>query len=229
MVLLARERSAAFHLPGDDEHTAIIGRNGSGKTQFGVWMLSERSWNSKPWIILNTKDDDLIDAIPGSKPYRIDDRIPREAGVYVAKPIIGDQKDQERLDNFYRRVWDQKRVGIFADEGYVSTGLKWFRAILTQGRSRRLPMIILAQRPVWIDRFVWSEASYFCGFDLTLADDRDTTGKMVPGYKSISLPAYHSLWHDVKGKLTIGLTPVPDRDTILQRFRDRAPVKRRAI
>jgi hypothetical protein len=219
-----------FRLPRDDEHVAIIGRNGTGKTHFGIWMLSERSWTTKPWFVLNTKGEPIIDdMIPHTIDYDIRDRIPRQPGVYEARPLVGDKKDQETLDNFYKRLWEKQNVGVFVDEGYVSTGLKWFRAILTQGRSRRVPMIVLLQRPVWADRFIWSEASHYAAFDLNLEDDRETTGKMIPGYKSVKLPRYHSIWHDVKADLTIGLTPAPDAGTIQQRFRDLAPVKRRAI
>jgi hypothetical protein len=221
--------AAGFRLPRDDEHVAVLGRNGSGKTQFATWMLSERSWPTKPWIILNTKGERLFDDIPHAEKYDIEDRIPRQAGVYVARPIIADKHDQARLDDFYRRVWDRQKTGVFVDEGYVSTGLKWFRAILTQGRSRNCPMMVLAQRPVWIDRFVWSEASQFIAFHLNLMDDKDTAAKMIPNYGRVKLPPFHSLWHNVKTDETLGLTPCPDRDTILQQFRDRAPFKRVAF
>jgi len=217
-----------FRLPRTDEHVAILGRNGSGKTQFAAWMLSERA-AGQVWIILNTKGDELLDSIPHAMDYAISDRIPRSPGIYVARPIIGDKKDAELLDAFYRKIWERQNTGVFVDEGYVSTGLRWFRANLTQGRSRRIPMMILAQRPVWLDRFVWSEASHYAAFDLNLEDDRDTANKMIPGYKHVKLPRFHSVWHDVKADLTIGLTPAPDAETILQRFRDLAPVRRRAI
>jgi hypothetical protein len=216
-------------MPSDTEHVAIIGRNGSGKTQFATWMLSERSYDKMPWIVLNFKGDDLIDEIPGHREMAITDAIPKSPGIYVTSPVIASKEDQALLDDFFRRCWERQNVGIYVDEGYMATGLKWFRAVLSQGRSRHVPMIVISQRPVWMDRFVWSEASRYAAFDLNLQDDKETADKMIPGYRQVNLPAFHSVWHDVKSDRTVILTPAPDRETILAAFRSRAKVKTKAI
>ncbi len=219
----------SFRLPKDSERVAIFGRTGSGKTQFGTWLLSRLSWNKIPWIVLDFKREGLFSAIPDTTPMDIDARIPRKAGVYVCSPIVADKADAERLNQLFRRIWEKERVGIFVDEGYMATGLRWFRACLQQGRSRRIPMIILSQRPVWMDRFVWSEASQFIAFDLTLEDDRQTANKLIPGYSRVSLPDYHAVWHDVSNKTTAVLTPAPASASIIAGFRERAPMQRKTI
>lgn len=220
---------ALFRLPSDTEHTAIVGRTGSGKTQFGVWLLSQRSWNTRPWIVLDFKGDDLIGNIPHTKPLDIGDKIPKAPGVYVASPIVVDKEDREKLDQFFHAVWQRENVGVFVDEGYMATGLRWFRACLQQGRSKRVSMIVLSQRPVWMDRFVWSEASHMIAFDLSLKDDVDTANNMVPGYRQVKLPPFHSVWHDVKRRQTAILTPAPAGRSILSEYRTRSPVQRQAI
>lgn len=216
-------------LPGDTHRLAILGRTGSGKTQAAVWHLSRRSFDTMPWIVFNFKGDDLIDAIPGTYDLDIDDRIPSRPGIYIVRPLAVSKDDKEALDGFFQRCWRHEKVGLYIDEGYVATGLKWFRACLTQGRSRRVPMIVLSQRPVWIDTFVWSEADFFQAFHLNRKDDRDLASTMLPGYRNLPIPEYHSLWHDVTRDCTMLLAPVPDRDQILQTFRDRSPVQRRLI
>ena len=123
---------------------------------------------------------------------------------------------------------------LYFDEASDATGLAWFRRCLRQGRSRHVPMICVTQRPVFLDRYVWSEADYYQGFRLNLADDRETAERMVPGYPRRdkgdgAIPEFHSVWHDVKRGMTFLLAPVPDRSVILSTFRDRMPVKRRAI
>ena len=218
-----------FRFPRDDEHVAILGRNGSGKTQFAVWMLAERSWDRMPWIIINSKGDDLIDSIPNTREVSLTGSIPSSPGIYVMRPILASKDDLDDLNDFYRRVWQKQNVGIYADEGYMSTGLKWFRACLTQGRSRTIPMVVLGQRPVWLDRFVWSEASRFAAFDLNLRDDQKTADNMIPGYREINLKPFHCVWHDVKIDRTLILTPAPDRASILRRFRERARVQHKAL
>jgi hypothetical protein len=219
-----------FRLPTDSEHVAIIGRNGSGKTQFGTWMLSERSWDQIPWIVINSKGEAIFYDIPGVKDYSIVKPIPKEPGIYVATPIVADTDDKIKLDVFFHRCWERQNVGVFVDEGYVATGLRWFRAMLTQGRSRRVTSVLLFQRPAWADRFVWSEASQFVAFDLNMDDDKLTVKRFgIPAYRDVKLKPFHSLWHNVKTDETIGLTPVPDAATILARFRERAPIRRHVI
>lgn len=218
-----------FRLPTDTEHIAIFGRNGSGKTQFATWMLSERSYDRMPWIVLNFKGDELIGEIKGAKEFDIDGAIPSTPGIYVSDAGIHDKDDAERLDGFFHRCWEKQNVGIYVDEGYMASGLKWFRACMSQGRSRHVPLMVLSQRPVWMDRFVWSEASLFVAFDLNLQDDKDTADRMIVGYRKVKLPPFHAVFHDVKADRTCILTPCPDREMILKRFRERSKVVRHAL
>lgn len=222
-------RGNPFRMPTDSEHIAIFGRNGSGKTQFATWMLSERSFDKMPWIVLNFKGDDLIEEIPHAREMKITAAIPSSPGIYISSPVVADKEDQERLDKFFYAAWQHQNVGIYVDEGYMASGLKWFRACMSQGRSRHVPMMILSQRPVWMDRFVWSEASIFVAFDLNLQDDKDTADRMIVGYRKVKLPAFHSVFHDVKADRTAILTPAPDRASILRRFRERSNVVRKAL
>ena len=218
-----------FVMPGVEDRVAVLGRTGSGKTQFAVWLLSNANFDRMPWIVMNFKGDKLIDEIPGTFDLDIDERIPTAPGIYVTRPIVADKDDKEKLNEFFRRCWERENVGIYVDEGYMATNIKWFRACLTQGRSRHVPMIVLSQRPSWIDTFVWTEATYFAAFDLNREDDKILAGKMLPGYRNAKLPPYWSIWHDVNRDSTFMLKPVPDRDTLLARFRARLPTRRKAI
>ena len=218
-----------FRFPRDDEHIGIFGRNGSGKTQYATFVLSERSFDVMPWYILNFKDEDLFYEIPKLKLVKIGEPVSGQPGVYMINCGVGSKKDDEELDDFFHRAWQHRNVGIFVDEGYNATGLKWFRSCLAQGRSRRVPLMVISQRPVYMDKFVWSEASLYTAFDLNIKDDKDTANGMIPGYRNVRLPEHHSLFHDVKANRTCILKPCPDRDTIMERFRERTKQVVRAI
>lgn len=204
----------------------MIGRTGSGKTQAGVWHLSMRDFDKMPWVALNFKDDELLNSLPGVKEIEIDARIPNDPGVYMAH-VAPDEKDI--ADDFLMRAWQHQNVGLFVDEGYMLTGGSGFRRCLTQGRSRHIPMIVLSQRPVWMDRFTWSESDYFQLFKLKLDDDRNTAAQYVGNAAYKKLPDYHSIWHDVAVDRSFLLQPVPDRATLVQTFRDRLGVRRKLI
>ena len=50
--------------PDDSHRHAIFGMTGTGKTVFGLWCLSQRSYDKIPWIILDFKRDPVIRRLP---------------------------------------------------------------------------------------------------------------------------------------------------------------------
>lgn len=217
---------AELILPNESERIAIVGRTGSGKTQAAIWQLSRRDWDKKPWVIFNFKGDALIDDLPGTQDLDIRAAAPKNPGLYIVRPL---PDEKEEVDSFLFRCWKQENIGLYADEGYMLTGLKYFRACLTQGRSKHIPMIVLSQRPRWIDTFVWSESDYLQAFHLTREDDRDTIETHIPGYTRARLEPYWSLWHDEKRNQTLKLQPVPTADELLRTFKDRLPNRTRIL
>lgn len=212
----------ALKFPGPTDRTAILGGTGSGKTTFATWLLSGTNFDLQPWVMVNTKGDPLINeiaSIPGVQSIDVTET-PGETGLYVINPL----PDQaEELDNFFRRVWEKQNCGVYVDEGYMIEIKDGFNALLTQGRSRRIPMIVLSQRPAWISKFVFSEAEYVSVFRLRHADDRKNIEKFVPNSMNIVLPKHHSLWYNVADDELLKLQPVPAKERILQNFRASFP------
>jgi len=227
-------------LPDDSERMTIIGRTGSGKTVAGLWHLSMRSFDKMPWVIFNFKDDENIGELLnlGAKEIDIAKAPPKRPGVYVAD-ILPDSDD--KIDEFLRKCWENGKTGIYIDEGFMMPQARmkyrWYRAVLTQGRSRRVPIITLTQRPYFLDRFAFSEADRFQIFDLNDNEDIDRIKgfvnypvKTIIGPSATRrLPAYHSLWYDVKRNEAKPLLPVPNADRILDTFSDRLRGRRKII
>lgn len=208
----------SVELPRYDKRTAVIGSTGSGKTQFAVWLLSSRDFHIRPWMIFDFKGDDLISQL-GAIEIKITDKPPTKPGLYLVRPLPG---DDELVSDFLRKCWAQEHIGIYIDEGYMVPKLdRWFRACLTQGRSKEIEMIILSQRPVWMDKFVFTEANYFAVFNMNSEDDRKTVSKFLGKEKPNLLPKYHCLWYDVDRQQSALFKPVPDREAIIQVFKSR--------
>lgn len=201
-----------------------MGRTGSGKTQAGAWLLSRANWTDQPWIIIDTKyDDTILNDIDGVETIDLTKKLPKHAGLYITHPLPDQQEETER---FLWRIWSQGRTGIFVDEGYMLPnsgphGRGAFAAILTQGRSKHIPLIALVQRPAWVSRFLFSEADYHQVFRLLHSDDQTTVEKFVPRDMDMALPQYWSWWHDVQQAKVFRLRPVPDRVSLLTTFDDR--------
>jgi hypothetical protein len=218
-------------LPNDTQHLLELGRTGSGKTVAGLWHLSQRSFDTKPWVIFDTKGDENIEKIgriDGVKHIRLSDNLSKN-GLHIVRPR---PNQQEEIDAFLWRVHQRNNVGLYFDEGYMVGKSDALDALLTQGRSKRIPIIILSQRPAWLSRFCFSEASFYQVFQLIDRRDRVTVQQFIPKDRAdmdIPLPAYNSLWYDVKQDRALQFSPVPPSDAILLTIRQRLQPRRIAI
>lgn len=218
---------------GPTDRVAIIGRTGSGKTVAGVWHLSGQDFKSRPWLVLNTKGDPLLNRIAeieGVKVIDVNDT-PNGPGLYIVNTVPG---DAVAIDALLGRVWAMQNCGTYIDEGYMIEEDNNLNALLTQGRSRNCPVIVLSQRPAWITRYMFSEAEFVQLFNLQLEDDRKKIGSLVPlselspqerGVRNDArkydyrLRAHHSYWYNVGDDILTPLGPVPPPDTLVERIR----------
>lgn len=220
--------SERFRLPGDTHRLAIIGRTGTGKTQAGMWQLSRRSYDRRPWIVLDFKREQLINSVPGIRHLGIEERIPKQPGLYAVHPLPG---DDDAVENLLWGIHQRTGVGLFVDEGYqMPKGSNAYQAILTQGRSLHIPVITLSQRPVDVTRFAFSEADFVQLFKLNDKQDYKRVAEFMTLPSDKRLPApYCSWWLDHEREYTCILRPVPDKDTILNTFHDRLIQPRKVI
>lgn len=218
----------ALHLPTSRQRIAAIGRTGSGKTIAGLWHLSNANFDLMPWVIVDFKTDEHINAIERAEYIDTNTRL-KNPGIYIIQP----HPDDASLGDFLERIWQRGNTGVFVDEGYMmrtnNEVEKRFVYLLTQGRSKRIPMIVLTQKPVWISRFVFSESDYFQVFHLNDVRDHKTVESFLPNGAIRKLPDYHSVYYDVsKNELTY-LLPVPNEETILEKIDNRLRVTRKRI
>lgn len=204
-----------MNLPTDSQRISIIGPTGSGKTVVAVWHLSLRGYDSKPWIVYNFKDDKNIDDIPHVRHIGVEE-IPIRPGVYVVHPK---PHETAEVENQMWEIWARQNIGVYVDEGYMlGTNNRAFRSILTQGRSRQIPVIVLSQRPVWMDRFVFSESEFFQVFNLRNRKDIKSVQEFVPVNLDQRLPKFHSFYYDVGEDSVSILKPVPMVEEIYKSF-----------
>jgi hypothetical protein len=204
--------------PDDTNRHVIIGATGSGKTQAAVHFLSWRSYTQNPWVIYNFKSDELIDGIPYARHIGVEE-VPVRPGVYVTHPH---PDEQDAVEQQMWAIWERGNTGVYVDEGYmIGRNNRAFRSLLTQGRSKRVPMMVLSQRPLWMDRFVFSESEYVQAFRLRHKEDRKHAQAFIEGDISRRLPEFHSYYYDVGLNRMHYLKPVPDIQTIYSTFERR--------
>jgi len=216
-----------FKFPDATNRVSIVGATGSGKTRFGVYMFSHSSFKRRPHIVFDFKGDDLIGQIPYAHEMSVKDKVPKYPGLYIVRP---GPHEADAVDDLLWRIWEKENTGIFVDEGYmIDKNSAPLNALLTQGRSKRIPMHILTQRPVACSRFIFSEASYYACF--RMQDMRDY--KIIEGFTpfdfSTGLPPFHARWYDVARDWSAVLKPVPKDGEILDRFERELKPKKRAI
>ena len=209
------------NLPDDTQRLSVIGATGSGKTQAGLWHLSERNIDTKPWVVYDFKNESLIaDIETMAFTSSLSSPPPDRPGIYVVHAL---PDEEDAISEHMRRIWERGNIGVYVDEGYmVGNNNKGFRLLLTQGRSLHVPMIILSQRPVWMDRFVFTESEFIQVFRLQSIMDVKKVGEYVPGYQEElerhPLKKYHSYNYNGPENRLMRLGPVPDREAILDKF-----------
>lgn len=222
-----------MRIPNTSQRQLIMGRTGSGKTRAACWNLGMRNLQFMPWIAINHKGEELIDSIEGAQHVDLD-FIPKKPGLYVYHPVP--EVDDAAVTNFLWKIHARENAGIYIDEGYmIDRKDPAMQAILTQGRSKHIPMIILSQRPVWLTRFAVSEADFYQVFQLTDKADRERIKSFIPtdleywmaqtANEPARLPQYHSLWYDVGKNELVMMKPVPDDDTIRTMIESQLEVK----
>jgi hypothetical protein len=210
----------------DQDRHSIIGTTGSGKTQAALWHLSHRNFHLMPWLIYDYKREQSINAIEGARHIELDE-IPDTPGIYIAHPH---PDDTDAVEKQMWAIWNRGNTGVYVDEGYmVGRHNRAFRSLLTQGRSKSIPMIVLSQRPVWMDNFVFSESQFFQVFRLQFRKDVANVESFVPVNLKNRLPEYHSYYYDVGQDRVNVLKPVPAIEAILGTFERRLRPQRKAV
>lgn len=222
-----------FHFPQPGEHSAILGCTGSGKTQYALWQLSQAPFHLFPWFVIDYKGDDLVNRITRARDLDLRERIPDEPGLYVihARP---DEKDD--VEDWLRRLWEHENAGLYVDEGYLLPDKAWLQNLLAQGRSKKISVSITSQRPFFVPRSVFTEASYLTVFRLNDDGDKARVREFSPKHMmETRLPDYHSFWYSVKHHKAddpfpfLLLNPVPGADEIVASIDARLKPRHRLI
>ena len=223
-----------FQFPKPDERVVIIGATGSGKTRQGVWLHSFRDFRRYPNVMFDFKGDDLLARIDRARPMTLKET-PKHPGLYIVRVM---PHEAPELNEFLWRVWEREKTGVYIDEGYgipnIGPNARAYNAILTQGRSKKIPIITLTQRPVYLSRFVFTESSYISVFRLQDRRDFDTIRGFVPNDNPVfdmsrPLPKFNSRWYDIGQDWACELAPVPNDDEILQRYDDALKLRTRMV
>lgn len=191
----------SIRLPTKHDRLIIVGKTGSGKTLAGLWHLSVAD-RSIPWVIIDYKKDASIASL---NPEPLDLRTMEPGKLYRIAPIVNDPN----IEGLLWQLWERGNVGIFIDESYMLPNGDAINAILTQGRSKCVPVIALTQRPVFVPRFFFSEADFFQTFWLNDARDRKTVTSFQPDEVDQRLAAYNSYYYDVGHDTLSIMRPVP--------------------
>lgn len=233
-------------LPEKGHSLLLVGKNGSGKTRGAVWHVAQtdvgRHEDAYTWIVVNHKQEEMINSIPGAVFMEMDERpalinrdgkpCVKEPGIYIYQPLP--ELDD---DNVTQLLWwvygsNTKAIGVYIDEGYmIPPRNPALNSLYTQGRSKKISVITLSQRPSGISRRAVSEATFVQCFRLTDKRDWKTMQEVVPvkldpymrpnnGHQRL-LPDYHSLYYDTREDDPVIARPVPGDDEIMEQLRQK--------
>ena len=211
-----------MRLPNDGHRLAIYGKTGTGKTLAGLWHLQQRNFVTKRWEVLDFKGDTSIAKIPRLEELGIYEGVGKHPGLYVRRPLPG---QEDAVEQYLWKLWERRNTGLFIDEGYaIDRNSNALKALLTQGRSLRIPMISCTQRPAWVSPFLMSEADFHQVFYLNNPRDVEKIQEWIPGTGPLRQD-YHSYYYDATKDRLDYLRPVPPETEIIDRFHSKMPVR----
>jgi len=175
-----------------------------------------------PWIVLDWKREDFH-RIPHIQHIQLGDKLPDRPGLYHVTPIP--KRDNERVEDLLWSIHARGHTGLFVDEGYqIPKSSAALQTVLTQGRALETPVILLTQRPTWMNPFAISESNFHQVFHLAREKDRESVQDFVPERFDIvdtELPDFHSHYYDV-GRRDYGIMkPVPPLEKTMRVFEER--------
>lgn len=217
--------ASQFRFPGGDARTTIIGATGSGKSTCGLWMLAHQRLDVRPWLIFDFKRESFFDRIgfPPITHIGVTAPAPKKPGLYLVSPLPG---QDEQVEALLWRVWQQENCGLYIDEApLMPQHGDAFQACIQQGRSKRIPIIACAQRPVGVPRGLFSEANFVCLYTLTDRRDFKLVEGFVPAEMGAPLPWHYWRWWDRERRTLLNMKPVPPPATVAAMLSVAAPYR----
>jgi len=230
-------RRGDFRFPGPRDRVTINGMTGSGKSTFALWLFAESAdFDKKPWIFIDFKSEDIIQQALREDLFEtldIGGRIPKKPGVHVVSHNPRD--GQQPVIDFLWKIYEAGRIGLFVDEATMIPEVRGeansggpFQSILSQGRSKEIPVYTLAQRPVNVNKMIYSENNYYSAFRLRSKDDLKRVTDHIPesstNYERVWLKngkevplkgEFWSRWYDAAQDTSFLLRPCPPKEKIL--------------
>lgn len=169
------------------EHIAAVGDTGTGKTYLISKLVELRNYV----VILRTKPDDI--KFPGFRKARTVKAMDR---MYDTRILLDPVHSQQMRQGYelLTRVWKEGGWTVVIDEEwYVEARLhltEWVETLLTQGRSKKISVIVGMQRPARVSRFAISQCTHLFTFRVEGRDlqtiKEATTPRIVDPIASLS-------------------------------------------
>lgn len=217
-----------FEFPGPTDRVAIVGATGEGKSTFAFYLFAvSADFDKKPWFLVDYKGEVIIKKLLAERDatlISLEKPPPKKPGIYVVKP---DPEKPSEMASWLWKVYRAGNAGLFFDELSMVPEFKGaaggggpLKSILTQGRSKNIPVYGLVQRPVDVNLHTFSEANFIGEFYLKKTADRDRVREYIPDgdpifYDDKPLPRYWSRWWDDKRRKSYILRPAPPETQIL--------------
>jgi hypothetical protein len=162
-------------------HVFIAGQTGSGKSVLAEIYCAGR----ENVILLDTKGETNFSMIPDAPVFdRLDELVNFEQGKAIYRPRW-EELNPEYYDKFFEWIYRRKNTDVWVDEVMslyenANSILPFHKACLTRGRTRKISVWNVTQRPKTIPLTCISESKHFFIFDLNLDADRKRIMEIVP-------------------------------------------------
>lgn len=143
------------------EHIAAVGDTGTGKSYLISKIVELRQYV----IVFQTKPDDIK-----YQGFRLARTVAAMDDLYETRILLRPIHSQQMRQGYelLTRAWDQGGWTIVIDEEWYAEArlhlTEWIETLLTQGRSKKISVVVGMQRPARVSRFAISQCTHLFTF-----------------------------------------------------------------
>ena len=193
-----------FRAKGEDaERMFIAGRSGYGKTTLASSIVSPLARQGVDVVHFDSKGENELSLTPvehaPGREAELMDLLDRHGAIAVRPDLFNERERGETLGGVAEACYVRGNLLLVLDDAMTAAGQQpplGVTALVAQGRSRGVGVMVIAQRPSNVPILFWTQAEHVVSFNVVGEADAKRLANIHPAFAEVGeLERFEFLWH----------------------------------